>query len=288
MNYDKIESELATIDRHLHQSKIKLAPGAEVVGQMDLVREFLRDKAQLNEKDLCAKWDPQFKSFYDAQLAVGLLGGAVTELLARKQPQLDKYLRVILAGGITQGGDPEQARDFLYELWLASQLSIAGFTVALQEPDLVVEGNGLGQPLGIACKYPSSTKQIHSHLSKGISQLAKQGIPGFVALGVDQIVIAEMNLNKYVDFNQGTRHPVLVLEDKAAMMSKQILKERPTKFPSEADVNELLVTLSINGIYGHPAGFTLASAAVIHCTDECLILPDMRIIYEKLPTFPKP
>ena len=138
--------------------------------------------------------------------------------------------------------------------------------------------------IGAQTKIPEKSK---SRSWKGISQLAKQGIPGFVALGVDQIVIAEMNLKKYVDFNQGTRHPVLVLEDKAAAMANQIVKERPTKFPSEAEVNELLVTLSINGIYGRPAGFTLASAAAIHCTDECPILPDMRTIYEKLPHFPK-
>lgn len=286
MGYEKIKSEMAILDRHVADLEIKLAPDAEAVVQMELLREFLRDKSQLSAAELCAKWDSRFRDFYDAQITVGRLSGAITELLSKQKSQLSQYLKKILGGGITQGGNPEQARDFFYEVWLASVLSKAGFTVALQEPDIVVDGNELSQKIGIACKYPSSEQQIHPHLSKGNSQLAKHRMPGLVALGIDQIVIEQAGLKKYVDFNQGGKNPVEVLKTRADSEVIKIVSERTNRFPSEVRVDELLVTVSLGGLYGTPPKFTVVTAAAIHCPSSSPIVDDIRKIYSCLATLP--
>lgn len=282
MRYDKLRSELATVDEHLSKLRIKLAPDAEVVIQIELVREFLRDLNELTDTDVLTKWNPRFRAFYDAQIAVARLCAAINEMLSKQQAQLSKYLRIILGGAITQGGTPQQARDFFYELWLASVFSEAGFKVALQEPDIVVDRNGLSQKIGIACKYPSSEQQIHPNLSKGYSQLTKQGLRGFVALGIDQIVIEQAGLRSYLDFNQGGKHPLTVLQDQAESVVHKIVLERATRFPSEVPVDGLLVTLSLGGIYGAPPQFTVVTALAMHCTDTSLIMSDIARLYGML------
>ena len=209
MGYEKLASHLAIVDKQIAELTIKPDSNAEIVQQMNLVRDFLTDKARLSIDQVEAKWGDRFLDFYKAQLSVGILSEAVTEFVNNQKEPLAKYLKVILGGSLTQGGPAGgQPRDWFYELWLASVLSETGFTVHLQEPDLVVEGNGLSQKLGIACKYPSSDKGIHEHLSKGLSQLKKHGLPGFIALGIDQIVVQKANLAKYVDFNRGSKNPI--------------------------------------------------------------------------------
>lgn len=279
MEYGKTESNLAIISKLIADLKIKLDPNAEIVKQKEIVREFLADKSALSIDELDAKWKERIVDFYRAQLTVGKLGNAITELVKCQKEPLGKYLKVILGGSLSQGGPAGgQPRDWFYELWLGSVLSEAGFTVHFQEPDLVVEGNGLSQKIGIACKYPSSEKGIHDHLSKGLSQLKKHGIPGFIALGVDQIVVEKGNLKKFVDFNEGGKHPIDVLQPYADKELITLVGERPTKHPGEDPVDELLVTLSLLGHYGKPATLIAPTVLAIHCSNKSLIFKDIGIV----------
>jgi len=283
MGYDNDDSNLAIVDKQIADLKIKMDSNAEIVQQMNLVRDFLADKAQLSTDKLDAKWKDRFLDFYKAQLSVGVLSEAITELVKNQREPLAKYLKVVLGGSLTQGGSAGgQPRDWFYELWLASVLSEAGFTVHLQEPDLVVEGNGLGQKIGVACKYPFSEKGIHEHLSKGLSQLKKHQLPGFIALGIDQIVVEKANLKKYVDFNEAGMHPVDVLQKHADTELITLVKERPTKYPSEDPVDEIMVTLSLVGHYGKPAKLVSPTVLSIHCSSSSPIKNDIGIIAKAL------
>lgn len=280
MGYDKVAADIEIVDKEIVDSKIKVATDAEIVKQIALVRQFLADKAQLSEEALHDKWKDDFFEFYKAQLSVGTLSKAISELVTNQKEPLGKYLKVILGGGISQGGNPEQARDWFYELNLGSVLSKAGFTVHFEEPDLVIEGNGLSQKIGIACKYPSSDKGIHTHLSKGLSQLKTHGLPGFIALGIDQVVVEQAGLKKFVDFNQGGKNPIDVLQRHADSEVTTLVRERPTKFPSEDPVDEIVVTLSLVGHYGKPAQLVNPTVFAIHCSDTSPIFNDIGIIAE--------
>src|SRR5438105_5667235 len=140
MGYDKVTSNLEIVDKQIADLKVKLDPNAEIVRQLNLVRDFLADQAHLSTDDLDNKWKDRFLEFYKAQLSVGVLSNAITELVKNQKEALGKYLKVILGGSLSQGGPPGgQPRDWFYELWLASVLSEAEFTIHFQEPDLVVE-----------------------------------------------------------------------------------------------------------------------------------------------------
>src|SRR5262249_39047494 len=155
MPYDKLRANLKTLDDHLATLKLRPSPDSEMSKQLAIVRDFLADESTMSFEQIQDKWTPRFKEFYDAQIAVMMLSDAVTALLPTQKQQLTKYLKTILGGDITQGSTPEMARDLYYELWLAALLVDAGFKVTLKEPDIVVEGNGLSKPIGIACKYPA-------------------------------------------------------------------------------------------------------------------------------------
>ncbi|MFN0019076.1 MAG: hypothetical protein ACKVP0_12500 [Pirellulaceae bacterium] len=283
MGYEKVAANLGIVHKQIADLKIKLDPNAQIVQQLSLVREYLAEKDLLSVDEHDKKWKDRFLEFYKAQLAVGILSEAIAELVTNQKEPLAKYLKVVLAGNLTQGGPAGgQPRDWFYELWLASILSKAGFTVRLQEPDLVVEGNGLSQEIGIACKYPSSDKGIHDHLSKGLSQLKKHGLSGFIALGIDQIVVEKANLKKFVDFNQGDKHPIDVLQAHANSEAHTLVKERPTKYPSEDPVDALLVTLSLAGHYGQPPQLVAPTVFSIHCPKQHQLRKDMEVIVAAL------
>ena len=152
----------------------------------------------------------------------------------------------------------------------------------LEEPDLIIEGNGLSQKIGIACKYPSSDKGIHDHIGKGLSQLKKHGLRGFIALGIDQIVVEKANLKRFVDFNMGGKNPIDVLQQHADSQLLMLLTDRPKKYPSEDPVDEMIVTLSLVGHYGKPAKLINPTVMSMHCSNTSPIFSDIGIIAQAL------
>jgi hypothetical protein len=287
MGWEKAAANLAIVDKQIADLKIKLKQDADIVQQLSIAREFFADEATLSPDELNAKWKDRFLDFYKAQLTVGVLSEAIRELATKQKEPLGKYLSIILGGNLTQGGPAGgQPRDYFYELWLASVLSEAGFIVHFQEPDLVIEGNGLSQKIAIACKYPSSDKGIHEHLNKALSQIKKHGIPGFIALGIDQIVVEKANLKKYVDFNQGGKNPIDVLQHYADKEVMTLVNERPQKYPSEDPVDEIVVTLSLAGHYGKPAQLISPTVLAIHCSNASPIKNDIEMIVNALGNLP--
>ena len=279
-------SALATIDGFIKKFNVKHDSSSEIWQQVESVREYSRDQEELSKDDLESKWDSRFKEYYKSQIAVGMLADAIGALSASQADQLKKYLKLILGGSISQGGDPQQSRDWFYELHLASTLSAAGFEVELREPDLVVKENGLQQSIGVACKYPSSSKTVHQHISKGLSQLRKHGLPGVVAIGIDQLVVDAAGLKSYVDFNQGNGSPIATMQARADEELLTLVTERPDKYPSEDPVDKLLVTLSLSGHGGKPARLINPTVLSIHCPHNDQLRADIDLIARSIGRLP--
>lgn len=260
-------------------------PTSGVLGdQLILTREFLQDKASLPESEWLKKWNPRFKEFYDAQLVLGRLAGAVAILRNQPEGKLRAYMKKVFSGDLRQGSAPDQAKDFFYEFWLASVLAESGFAIDLIEPDIVIQGRGLSGPLGIACKYPSSVQQLHPHLSKGYRQLRNQSLDGFVAIGLDLIVMKEAYPKgvNFIDFNQGDKHPLDVLQTQVDHATRQLVASRANDYPSEDPVDGLLLSLTMGGIYGSPPGFTFVTATAMQCDASNPMGAQIRIIRERI------
>jgi hypothetical protein len=166
MGDDKIRRDLAAFDALVSSLGVQLGDDSPVKPYLDLTREFLADEQAMPPEEWLAKWDRRFKDFYQGQILVARLTRSLLELKDQKPGVLKGYLKKVLSGSLVQDFEPQQAKDFLYELDVAATLKKAGLGVELREPDIVLTGDGLSEPLGLACKYPSSVGQIHAHLSK--------------------------------------------------------------------------------------------------------------------------
>jgi len=160
-------------------------------------------------------------------------------------------LKKVLGGPLTQDLVPVEAKDIFYELEMAALWRACGFTVDLDEPDVVVSGNGLSDRLGVACKYPSSWGQIHEHLSKEYKQITRNGYEGLVAIGLDQLVFNGMT--NYMDFRQNPKHPLEVLQRATSEIMTNLVATRERDYPSEKPVDGAMVSLSAVGLYCDPA-----------------------------------
>lgn len=278
MGYEQTRTNLIEFDRGIEGMSLSIEEGSLLMAQFDLTRAFLSDEGSLSEKELCTKWTDRFKEFYHAQIVVNRLIDAVLAL--KDQSALKKTLKKVLAGSISQDFEPDQAKDYFYELEMAMLLKNAGFTVELREPDIVISGHGLTKKYGIACKYPSSIKHIHDHLSKGYNQLQKQGLDGFVAIGLDQIKFKGMN--EYIDFRKLEDHPKNVIQGMLKDAMIELVEQRKIEYPAECPVDAAIVTLAASGIYGKPAALMTFRAITIHCDNQNPMLIDIKLIASEL------
>lgn len=287
MSWDPLKKSLAEFDSIVNRLKIKIATDAPIAPQLELVRDFLQDHTLLAESDLLAKWNgANFKAFNDSAIVVLRLTEAVVGLQNQPEGALRQTLKMVLAGSLTQDFLPQQAKDFFYELEIAHRLQETGFTVLLREPDVVVSGNGLNGELGLACKHPSSAAQIHEHLSKGYRQIAKQDLDGCVVIGLDIIIFKEAfdSPPKFLDFREGegNRHPLDVANKLVSDAVSRLAAERAQDYPSERPMDGAILTLSMAGIYGSPAGFTSVTAWGVQCDAGNPRVNDIRRLVEAM------
>ncbi len=268
MSWERQKHLLAEFDKLLLRLGFQISSDAPVAPQLAIVREFLTDHTALPENELFAKWPKaRFKEFNDAAIVIRRLTEAVVALGDQSAGALRKRLKQVLSGPLTHDFSPQQAKDYFYELEIATTFKRAGFTIALREPDVVVSGNGLSADLGMACKYPSSEAQIHEHTSKGYRQLANQNMDGCVVIGMDIIVFraAFDSAPKFLDFRQGEKHPLDVANTLVGDAMKALVVQRATGYPSERPLDGAILTLSMWGIWGQPAGFTSVTAWAVQC-----------------------
>lgn len=281
MGYDELIQNLAAFDMLLTELKVSFATDSPVKPHFDLVREFVQDHNTHDKEVWGPKWAARFKEFYHAQIVVKRLIDAVLALKAQPPARLKNRLKQVMGGSLTQDFKPDQAKDFFFELELAALWQQSGFKVELTEPDIVLSGNGLSASLAVACKYPSSKKQLHEHISKGYSQIGKQGMTGMVAIGLDQIVFSSMN--HYIDFRQRDRPAMDVLLSMLEDLVRELVNERAKDYPAEAPVDGILLTLGVAGILGDPAGLAMLRAVVLQCDNSNPREPDFKRLYDAMP-----
>ncbi|WP_428003679.1 hypothetical protein [Acidovorax sp.] len=81
-----------------------------------------------------------------------------------------------------------QGKDALWELELLGKLKRNGAQASILEPDIVVE---LGsERYAIACKKIYSERGVEAQVRKGVNQIKAAGLPGIVALNLDEMVPA--------------------------------------------------------------------------------------------------
>jgi hypothetical protein len=261
MGFERVERILAAFDGVVAKLGMRLTDGSPIKKGFDTTREFLSDRKTLDEAALMEKWGPRFKEFYHAQIVVKRLTDAVVTL--KDQNRLKSRLKQVLGGSLTQDFVPEAAKDYFYELEMATLWKDCGFTVELAEPDVVVSGNGLSSALGVACKFPSSWERLHDHVSKGYRQIIRHGYEGLVCIGLDQLVFNGMS--NYMDFRQNGEHPLDILERATGEAMANLVRLRAQDYPSEKPIDGAMLTMSAMGIYGQPAQLTSVRYATLQC-----------------------
>jgi hypothetical protein len=276
MGYDMVDRSLAAFDAITATLGVKLEDDSPIKKDFDTTREFLNDKKTMQEAEWLAKWNPRFKEFYHAQIVVKRLTDAVVTL--QGQYRLKSRLRQVLGGSLTQDFVPEAAKDYFYELEMAALWKECGFTIELAEPDVVVSGNGLSAPLGVACKYPSSWDQIHSHVSKGYKQITRHGYEGLVCIGLDQLVFNGMS--NFMDFRQNNRHPLEIMQSATSDAMTNLVRLRAQDYPSEKPIDGAMLTMSAVGIYGEPPQLTSVRHVTLQCDQDNPRREDFGVLYK--------
>jgi hypothetical protein len=281
MGYGRIRSLLTDFDASMGALKFKINDSSAIKASFDSVREFLADREGMAEPEWRAKWKLRFAEYWVSQYVVRVLAEAVGLLKDRVKPLRDT-LKIVCEGSLDPDNELQTAQDAFYGLEVAVLCKEAGFEVSLREPDLVIEGGGLTQPLAIACKYPSSRKQVYARISKGYRQIAKQELAGVVCVGLDLIVFDEMGLKAFVDFRKCGRHPLAHLADQLTTEMRKLLVERTRDYPDERPFDRLLLTLKPYGIFGNPAQLTLMHSVTLHCCPNDPYISDLGILCSRL------
>lgn len=128
----------------------------------------------------------------DVALIRGQLLNKIAMLVSRMpdQVELAQYLRRLKKGTVEPlERSRSEAKDALWELEVWGDLVDAGFDVEFREPDIVLQiPTG---PLAIACKRIYSAANAISSMSGGVKQIARSGLPGILAVNIDDLVIPE-------------------------------------------------------------------------------------------------
>jgi hypothetical protein len=94
------------------------------------------------------------KRNFDVGAKVGLERFVEVVRPLKEAPGLKDVLKTALKGSIIQDFKANRAKDAFYELEMAASLRLACFDVALKDPDIIVQGNGLEQTAGDSVQVP--------------------------------------------------------------------------------------------------------------------------------------
>ncbi len=276
MDYEQISDNLEELLAFTETQRLHL--GEDLQDHVDRVNEFIDDRQEMNNDELFIKWDQRFKEFFQSIFVVVRLTFSVLPL--KTHSGLRSVLKDILKGDLTQQSKQDPGKDKLFELEVGSLLEASGFDVALDEPDLVISGNGLSAPFGIACKYPSSEKQIHAHLNKGYKQITQKRLDGCVGIGMDQLVFD--GFGSYIDFRQTQTPPQELMQRELDIRITTLTRERSEKYPSEHPMDTGMMFLCAGGVYGNPPLALVRVTSLAVTSKSSPSYPSMRIIHEAL------
>lgn len=274
------EQTLLKFDRLLQDMNMRIGDNSPIKQEADLVRLYFEDRANFGVDKTIEEWNFLYDEVSTARVTLERITAAATAL--RGVQHLRTLLKEILEGSLTQDFQPSASKDKFYELELASILKLAGFSVELREPDIVVSGNGLGDRLAIACKYPFSRQQIHEHINNGYRQITRQEMDGVVSLGMELIVAKEMKLPSRLDFRKANRPPLAIMEDRLNTEVRNLQVERARDYPSERPLDGLMLTLSFTGIDGDPPMLTNANSLALGCQPGNPLRAALEIVKRKV------
>lgn len=96
-------------------------------------------------------------------------------------------VRKIMSGNVLNSMDKNRtARDIQFQLSFAAHLELAGYSLIIQEPDFLVEKNGM--IYSVAAKRLSGKSSIYNNIVKAEQQILNHSYPGFLALSVERLM----------------------------------------------------------------------------------------------------
>ncbi len=194
----------------------------------------------------------------------------LTEIInaPKSQPpnELRKKLNIVLSC------KTNEANDVLYELQLAALFKESGFEVSLEEPDIIISGKGLKNKLAIACKNPTSKKQLHDHVSNGYFQINRVGYQGIVAIETNQL----LDLPKKT-FEQP---PLKEAENLLTRSVGEWVDERLRNYPSENPIDGFLLTYFIDYFYGDPVELSQIRQMTFQCDENNNLFRELKILVD--------
>jgi len=106
-------------------------------------------------------------------------------------PSWSIHLKRSLAGAALRSDEnlPSPARDVQFELILAALFRRAGFSVSLDEPDVIVLDES--RRFGVAAKRPRSHAKLEKNIRDARRQVQQSGLPGMIAVDVSCILNPE-------------------------------------------------------------------------------------------------
>lgn len=286
MSWDALIDDVTRFRNLLNTLGLRVPDDSPLTEELARVGAFLDERSSMSEDAWVQRWAPQLNEMFPEIVGVARLAESAVSMPQTTMNELRKRLKLIVNGSVKQNFAPQAAKDYLYELEIATVMQRAGFIITLREPDVQVSGHGLSQPLGIACKYPSSPSQLHEHISKGYAQIAGQGLRGFVSIGMDLIAFGWRP--KLLDFRQGERHPLEVVQECLDAHVLSLVAERTSGYPSEKPLDGLLLTLRAWGVFGKPAGIQAVTGMTIQCDHDNPIIGDFGVIVSELSKLSNP
>jgi hypothetical protein len=274
------EQTMLRFDHLLKDMKLEVGDNSSIKREAAIVRAYYQDRATVGVEEAIRKWNPRYDEFYGARITLERITAAATAL--KGVPRLRKLLEDVLVGSLAHDFQPSPSKDKFYELELAATLRLAGFSVALREPDVVASGNGLTKPLAIACKYPSSRQQVHDHISCGYHQITKQNLDGVVSIGLELMVAKELKLPAKLDFRRANTPALVIMERRLDTELRKLQTEREKDYPEERKLDGLMLTLSFSGIDGDPPMLANLNSIALGCRPGNPLMADLTIIKQKI------
>ncbi|ETT38032.1 hypothetical protein C161_07908 [Paenibacillus sp. FSL R5-192] len=109
----------------------------------------------------------------------------------------------LMSGNILNSMDKNRtARDIQFQLSFAAHLELAGYSLIIQEPDFLIEKNGM--IYSVAAKRLSGKSSVYNNIVKAEQQILNHSYPGFIALSVERLMDEKDFLLYLNDPDQGS------------------------------------------------------------------------------------
>jgi hypothetical protein len=274
-NYPVFEA-VPKFDELVKELRLKISATTPLKLQADVLHEYLDDQSKLGRDACNEKWAARRLEIFLNQMALERFVEVVRPL--KETLGLKVVLTKALKDSIIQDFKANRAKDAFYELEVAASLKLARFDVALKDPDIIVQGNGLSRPLGIACKYPESRQRLQDNVTEGYEQLETHCPYGVVCLGLDFLVAKDQGLQGWINFRRGGRSALEIQFHRLVNEIRGFKAERDRDYVGRHKLDGLMMTVSIVGLNGKQPGPERFESIAAGCLDGNPMYADLEVI----------